>query len=133
MKLRLFLLLSLLVLAACAPVNVSIPEPTNPIVGQACLGAFLVDNANPRGARITDLSPGGPLELARVRVNDVIVAINGYATPSVEYVRIELMRYRPGEVVSVRHARERLYGLYWDYYNTRVRLGENRQGICVAQ
>lgn len=128
------LLLGAYIFTACSPVTVTLPDFEPPTAGPACLGAYLQDHQNPRGAKIVSLQSGGPLYLARVREGDVIVAINGVPTPFVSSVRYELSRYVPGDVVVVRHARERLYGLYWDYYESPTRLGQQRpDGTCVVR
>lgn len=124
------LLLSLLSLQACGPVSITLPDAP---IGPACLGGYFVNHSDPRGVRIVELMPGGPLDLARIRINDVIVSINQYSTPTVSDLSLVVRAYRPGDIVVVRHARERLFGLYWDYYNTSVRLGELRGEACILR
>jgi len=127
--------LALLIVSACAPGSVIVSPPTNgdPVTTyEACLGIFTFDWRNPYGARISSLQGDGPVAAARIRQGDVIVSFGRYSAVSSDSLESYLRTYRPGDVVAVRHARERL-GLYWDYYTSDVVLGKKLAGESYCQ
>ncbi|HVF33572.1 MAG TPA: trypsin-like peptidase domain-containing protein [Acidimicrobiales bacterium] len=54
------------------------------------------------GAVVRSVRPGGPAHLAGLRADDVIVAIDGTAVPSIAAVVVRLRSYRPGQQLTVR-------------------------------
>ena len=76
-------------------------------VGRAIIGVQL-DNA-PQGARVSEVSPGGPAAEAGIRAGDVIVAVDGSEVGGPEAARkvVRIMRnIKPDSRVSVRVLRE---------------------------
>jgi predicted metalloprotease with PDZ domain len=76
-------------------------------VGRAIIGVQL-DNT-PQGARVSEVSPGGPAAEAGIRAGDVIVAVDGSEVGGPEAARkvVRIMRnIKPDSRVSVRVLRE---------------------------
>lgn len=76
-------------------------------VGRAIIGVQL-DNA-PQGARVSEVSPGGPAAEAGIRAGDVIVTVDGSEVGGPEAARkvVRIMRnIKPDSRVSVRVLRE---------------------------
>ena len=75
----------------------------------ALIGMQLKDASGEKGARVREVSPGGPAELAGVRGGDVIVAVNGTNVSGQELAArvIELLHdVRPGEKVALKVSRD---------------------------
>lgn len=69
---------------------------TTPIVG-----VVLDQEFTGVGARVASLTPGGPAEAAGVRPGDVIVAVDGRPTPTVERFVVAIRSNEPGDVVTL--------------------------------
>ncbi len=123
------LAVAFIALTGCAPGAVVIQNaPTE----TACLGAGFTDSISPLGARIAAMSPGSPLDLARVRVNDVVTGFGGNMVTSPDDLGVYIKSYKPGDTVIVRHLRARL-GIFDSTYESPVRLGTNRGQGCIAR
>ena len=77
--------------------------------GRAALGisAETVANASgqPAGVAVVGVSPGGGAAKAGIKAGDVIVAVNGQATDSVDALTSVLAGKKPGQTVQVRYTR----------------------------
>jgi predicted metalloprotease with PDZ domain len=77
--------------------------------GRAILGVQLEKAADAPGARVREVSPGGPAAEAGIRAGDVIVAVNGTTVSGEEPARqvLDIMRdIRPDTRVNVRVLRD---------------------------
>ena len=77
--------------------------------GHAIIGVQLDPAAGPAGARVREVSPGGPAAEAGIRPGDVIVALNGQAISGAEPARqvVRIMRdVKPDSRVNVRVMRD---------------------------
>ncbi|HEY8052685.1 MAG TPA: PDZ domain-containing protein [Steroidobacteraceae bacterium] len=77
--------------------------------GRAILGVQLEKTTGAAGARVREVSPGGPAAEAGIRAGDVIVALNGSVLSGAEPARqvVSLMReVKPDSKVNVRVLRE---------------------------
>lgn len=77
--------------------------------GQAIIGVQLERAADGKGARVREVSPGGPAADAGLRTGDVIVAVNGSTTTGADPTRQVLgilHDVKPDAKVSVRVLRE---------------------------
>ncbi len=77
--------------------------------GRAIIGAQLEATAGGQGARVREVSPGGPAAEAGIRAGDVIVAVNGSEVKGENPARqvMRLMRpVKPDSKVSVRVLRD---------------------------
>jgi len=66
------------------------------------LGVYLEDAAANAGAKIFRLAEGGAAEKAGLKVNDVIVEVDGTGITNMQGLQELLENYRPGDSVSVR-------------------------------
>ena len=57
---------------------------------------------------VTDLAPGGPAERAGIRLNDIIVAMDGEAVVDGRAAMIQIARLRPGHLLRVHLDRDGL-------------------------
>ncbi|SHH18181.1 S1C family serine protease [Desulfosporosinus lacus] len=55
----------------------------------------------PKGAYISKVTPGGPAEKAGIRAGDILTKINGIAVKSSLELTHQLLKYKPGDTVSV--------------------------------
>jgi hypothetical protein len=77
--------------------------------GRAILGVQLDTSGGASGARVREVSPGGPAAEAGIRTGDIIVSLNGSALSGAEPTRqvVDIMReVKPDTKVSVRVLRE---------------------------
>jgi hypothetical protein len=75
----------------------------------ALIGVQLARESRADGARVSEVSPGGPAEQAGVRAGDVIVAVNGTDVRGKESARrvVELLHdVKPGDSVKLRISRD---------------------------
>lgn len=77
-----------------AILGVRISEVTAPMARRLKLAA-------PEGVLIQDVNPGGAAEMAGLRANDVITAINGQPVRGIPELQEFVARYRPGNVVTI--------------------------------
>ena len=73
------------------------------------VGVQLDDSSGTAGARVREVSPGGPAEQAGVRAGDLIVAVNGTNVRGQEPVArvVELLRdVKPGDKVDLKVSRD---------------------------
>ncbi|HXG08705.1 MAG TPA: PDZ domain-containing protein [Gemmataceae bacterium] len=73
------------------------PPPTNPSGGY--LGVGLDPEAE--GARISQVMPGSAAEKAGLKVNDIILAVDGEEVRDVDSLIALLQRHKPGDVVNL--------------------------------
>lgn len=73
-------------------------------VTPALLEQYSLDDS--AGAFVTDVSPGSAAEAAGLRVEDVIVSVNGRSVDGPDALRNEIGLHRPGEEVSVEYIRD---------------------------
>lgn len=75
----------------------------------ALIGLQLESSRGESGARVREVSPGGPAEQAGVRTGDLIVAVNGAdikgSDPALRFIE-RLHGVRPGEKVDLRVSRD---------------------------
>lgn len=71
-------------------------NPDSPVMG------FSIGGEYDGGVLADAILPGGPAAEAGMKANDIIRAVNGQRVKSGQSLLIELNRYRPGQVVSVR-------------------------------
>ena len=75
----------------------------------ALIGLQLESSKGERGARVREVSPGGPAEEAGVRTGDLIVAVNGAdikgSDPALRVIE-QLHGVRPGDKVNLRVSRD---------------------------
>jgi putative serine protease PepD len=73
--------------------------------GRAALGVrvtTVLDNSGqPQGVGVVDVVPGGPADKAGIQPGDIIVAVNGEKTPTVEALGAVLAKLKPGQEVPV--------------------------------
>jgi len=77
-----------------AILGVRISEVTAPMARRLKLAA-------PEGVLIQDVNQGGAAEMAGLRANDVITAINGQPVRGIPELQEFVARYRPGNVVTI--------------------------------
>ncbi len=74
--------------------------------GRASLGITAQTSANQAGqgtgVAIVDVAAGGPADKAGLRSGDVIVAVNGEATPTLAALEADLAVMKPGTKVTLR-------------------------------
>ncbi|HET6204415.1 MAG TPA: M20/M25/M40 family metallo-hydrolase [Planctomycetota bacterium] len=114
--------------AAARPVYADPPRPqprrerakrgTAPGPGRPSLGVTLEEGA--AGLRVIEVEEGGPAAAAGVRVGDLLAALEGVPTGTLEALREALGRRRPNEEVALTVQRVEAMVL-------RVRLGERRE------
>jgi S1-C subfamily serine protease len=61
---------------------------------------------SPGGVRLTGVRAGSPAEQAGLRGSDVIIAIDGMATPDLQAMADALRAHKPGDVVDVQFMRD---------------------------
>lgn len=124
-----------LVFGACAPVTQAINDGLANTY-RPCIGAsFGTHLTKPYGAWISSVYPGSPAEIATLRSGDVVTAINQATISTSADIDSVLQRFSPGDTVVVQHARARLGGIYWDFYNNYMVIGriDQASGECIAR
>jgi serine protease Do len=77
-----------------ALLGVAIREVNNEIANDFSLPSV-------EGVLVTDVNSGSSAETAGVRMNDVIVGVNGIKTKSIPELQEQIARFRPGDAVSL--------------------------------
>lgn len=108
---------------------------------RALIGVQLARESGADGARVREVSPGGPAEQAGMRAGDVIVAVNGTDVRGKESGRrvIELLHdVRPGDKLNLRISRDGTPrdltvtarpGMHDFFFSTRPLLGLQRPDL----
>jgi S1-C subfamily serine protease len=77
--------------------------------GRAALGVEVASEVTPDGTSagvgVVSVTAGGPAARAGLRAGDIIIAVNGTATPDAQTLSAVLANLRPGQAVSVRVTR----------------------------
>lgn len=129
--------LLLVALVGCTPAQLESLDRAAARTFSGCMGFFPSRNLNPSGYTVSSLQSGSPAQAATIREGDVVVSVNGIAATELitdGRSNAVLPSFSPGDVVTVKHARNRL-GLYWDYYDSRVtlgRLGSSGNQGCIS-
>jgi S1-C subfamily serine protease len=89
------------VMSIVREVDAHTPDPAILQGHGAYLGIDVQDSTAPRGALITEVSPGTPAEIVGIAPSDVIVSIDGVAIDSIRGLTVILGRYRGGDHVVV--------------------------------
>lgn len=84
----------------------SLPQLPSPVGGGAAEAAFLGVLTGPVTAQIKGVMPGSPAAVAGLRAGDVILAVDGRSVRRGAELQDCIRRYRAGDEVSLRIARE---------------------------
>jgi hypothetical protein len=81
--------------------------PAAPDVGQFDRSGMWL-NAGPRGYAVTDVTPGGPADLAGVKIGDIVTSVNGAAVrmDGLADTRLQLRNQPPGSLVEMELQRD---------------------------
>jgi serine protease Do len=77
------------------------PQPKNSNAS-GYLGVTMEETDDENGVKITLVSPKSPAEKAGLKINDVVIAVNGEETLDVETLRSTIGLHKPGDTVTIR-------------------------------